>query len=574
MLKVLASNSLNLVAIMIAVVICSVALLFLIATFILNNIFHQRYHTKVKESVNSLRVFVIDVKSDRVRFFNRTNLRRKRSFSMTDFYNQFPASERERIITWVGDLLSNEEETPKYLEINVMIAKNHRNNYSILQVDKIDHEKQLIYLESYLLKYISTAKSKNNEFSNFISEDTFSKLLIKNNSKGYTLCFNFFEKKSISSEISHVVFAQIKDILTPFLNQKLVMLSYNETQIIICDFKASNRQNVLQLIGTLKNEINRLLSILSEDSVIGFSIGIVENRFFPLNSEKIIESVLTLAKIAKDDNEDFVFYEEGRSLESSSDSQHYRTEVERIIQDKRLKYLYRPIYDAARGRIHGYQMFVQPLDSFFGTVEELKSYAVRTEDDRELFATIARNGISRFIQERDGVTFKLFFPISFNELNYVNRTLTRIQDISSTHIVLICDENEIMDLPTDSNDAFIAQVRLFKSKGFEVALAINDNDLTLPSLLYEIFDGFLISVKSHISKKNNARQLPTFQRLIEKLLRYQKTIIATDIPSWDIVELILKFGVNYVSSEVIAPMDENILPISKKSITKIKSFNV
>ena len=50
--------------------------------------------------------------------------------------------------------------------------------------------------------------------------------------------------------------------------------------------------------------------------------------------------------------------------------------------------------------------------------------------------------------------------------------------------------------------------------------------------------------------------------------------IATDIPSWDIVELVLKFGVGFVSSEVIAPMDENILPISKKSITKIKSIKM
>ena len=558
--------------IMIAIIGGGLALLFLVSTFVLSDYFHQRYVQKVKDSTNSLRIFVVDVKNDNVRFFNRSHLRRKRTFSMTDFYNQFPASERERIITWIGDLLNKELDTPKYLEINVMISKSHRNNFSILQVDKIDYDKQLIYLESYLLKYISTAKLKYNEYSNFISIETFEKLLNKNNSKGYTLCFNFYEKKSVSEEIPHVLYAKLKDVLVPYLSAKTVMLSYNEHQIIVSDFKAASRSNVMQLMSTLKNDINKVLAISSGEADIAFSIGVVENKFFPQNADKIIETVLALSSIAKEDNEEFIFYEEGRSLDASTDVQHYRTEVERIIQDKRLRYLYRPIYDALRGRTLGYQMFVQPLDSFFGSIEELKSYAIRTEDDRELFATVARNGISKFIQERDGVTFRLFFPVSLNELNYVNRTMSHIQNISDTNIVLVCDENELVDL--ESIDPFLAAARLFKSKGYEVALAINDNDLTLSPLLYEIFDAYLISVKAHISKKNSARQLPSFQRLIEKLLRYQKTIIATDIPSWDIVELILKFGIGYVSSDVIAPMDENILPISKKSITKIKSIKV
>lgn len=568
-------NNNNMIFIMVAIIVGVLALIFFIATYVIDGLYQQKYNGKIKDSVNSLRVYIVDVKNDNVRFFNRSNLRRRRTITMTDFYNQFPATEREKIIAWIGDLLNKETDTPTYFEINVMISRNHKNIFSILQVDKIDYEKQLIYLESYLLRYITTAKNKkNSEFSNFTSVDAFSKQLVRNNFKGFTVCFNFFEKKSIGDEISHITYAQLKDALTPYLNQKLLMLSYNEHQIVACDFKATTKQGVLRLISTLKVEINRLLTITSEDSTIGFTIGVVDNSFFPNDAEKIIETALALSDVAREDDEEIIFYEEGRNIEANRDTQHYRTEVERIIQDKRLKYLYRPIYDAPRGRTLGYQMFVQPLDSFFGSIEELKSYAIRTEDDRELFATVARNGISRFIQERDGVTFKLFFPVSLNELNYINRTMSHIQNIKDTRIVLVCDENELVDLPTESSDSFLSMVRLFKSKGYEVALAINDNDLTLSPVLYESFDAYLISVKAHISRKNNSRQLPSFKRLVEKLLHFQKPIIATDIPSWDIVELILKYGIGLVSSEVIAPMDENILPISKKSITKIKSIKV
>ena len=205
---------------------------------------------------------------------------------------------------------------------------------------------------------------------------------------------------------------------------------------------------------------------------------------------------------------------------------------------------------------------------------ELKTYAIRTEDDKELFATIARNSITRFIQEKDGVSLRLFFPVAVNELPYVNRTFAHISNIKDANIVLILNEDELLNIDTEDHASILNIIKNFKSKGYEISLLITNDEATLPSHIYEIFDFFLLSVSSHITnRKLQNRQLPSFQALIEKLLRYHKPIIATSIPSMSLVEYVIKLGVEIVSSEAIAPKDENILPLNKKVIAKLKNMN-
>ena len=550
-------------------------LLGIVISFIVVQSKARHYGRDFEESANSLRVFIIDTKNDQVRFFNRSKLQKKKTATITAFYNQFPANERDKIITWIGDLLDDTPNTPKYLEINVLINYNKKSFFSLLQVSKVDHEKGLIYLESYILKYMYAPKRKESGVRKFLSREKFIKAVnLNHQGKGATFAINFFNKRTNENEISHLMFAQVKNILVPYIAPYRPMLEHNDNQIIISDLKIMQRTNLLAFINTLKSEINRLLLISSEQDSIGYSIGIAENKHFFNSADELLDTVIELSQIAKEDNKEFLIYEVGKTLSAENDAMHYRTEVERIIQDKKIKYLYRPIYNVGKGRMFGYQASFEPLDSFFDSIDELKSYAVRTEDDKELFSTISRNSITRFIQERDGVSLRLFFPISINEFEYVNRTFTHISSIKEANIVLILNEDDLLNVPKTNSDSIIQMIRSFKTKGYEIALLLNDNEAALASQTYEIFDFFLLSVSSHITnRKLQNRQLPSFQSLIEKLLRYHKPIIAINIPTWSLVEYVIKLGVEIVSSDSIAPADVNVLPLNKKAITKLKAMN-
>lgn len=563
------------ILILCGIALLAVVLIVLIVSFILAQTSSKRYQNDIYETSNSLRVFIIDAKNDKVRYFNRSRLQRKKTSTITAFYNQFPANERDKIITWVGDLLDDTPNTPRYLEINVLINFNKKSYFSLLQVTKVDHAKDIIYLESYILKYMYATKTKNIKVRKFLSREKFAACLnAYHQPKGVTFAIDFFNKRTLEEEIPHLIFSQIKNVLVPYITQYRPMIEHGDNKLIISDLKISQRTNMLAFINTLRNEINRLLMISAETDTIGFSFGVAENKFFYNNVDSLIDSVVELSQVAKEDGRDFLIYEEGKKINPEGDVLHYRTEVERIIQDKKIRYTYRPIYNVAKSRMLGYQAHFEPLDSLFDSIDELKSYAIRTEDDKELFATISRNSISRFIQQRDGVSLKLFFPLSINEIGYVNRTFSHISSIKDANIVLIFNELEILDLSSDDMDSTIQLIKTFKSKGYEVALLIDENEAALTSSAYEIFDFFMLSVSAHISnRKLQNRQLPSFQALIEKLLRYNRPILAIDIPTWSLVEYVIKLGIDIVSSDAIAPGDENILPLNKKAITKLKNMN-
>ena len=565
----------NELLLLIGIAISVLILLIVVLSFIIQHRDVNQFRKNVKESSNSLRVFVIDSHKDKVYFFNRARLRERRITSITEFYNQFPANERSKIISWIGRLLEGAPDTPMYLEINVLINYNKKSFFSLLKVEKVDRAKGLIFLESYLLKYMYAQKSKNAQIKKFLSREKYEDILFssRNKYKGITIAINFFNKRTLNPTISHLVFAQIKNVLVPYISPTRPMLEYLDDKIVISDLKISTRAGTIALINTFKNEINRLLMITSNEERVGYTFGAAENKNFS-SFDELIQTVTLLSDVAKDDKKDVIFHDIGHKVSSDGSVQHYRTEVERIVQDKKLKYEYRPIYNVTRNRLLGYQAFISPLDSFFDSIDELKTYALRTEDDKELFATIARNSISRFIQEKDGVTLRLFFPLSINEIPYVNRTFAHISSIKDTNIVLILSEDDLLSMPKDSNDSLIAMLKTFKSKGYEVSLLINNKETALPPQIYEAFDYFLISVTSHLTgRRVQGRQLPTFQSLIEQLLRYNKPIVATDIPTWELVEYIIKLGIEIVSSEAISQRSENVLPLSKKALTKLKNMN-
>ena len=553
------------------ILVLAIVLIFYIIS--LRSSVHQK--NLIHNASNTIRICKIDLKNYEVLYFDRNLPKDKFVLSLSDFYNLFAEDDREKVINWIADLIDPNKETPNSLESNIIARKNRKRFFVTLQVQKIDYKNQIIHLENYMLRYMPVSRVLGFDTKHFLNKEAFAKQYNEYGyNRGITINLSLYNKINESSDVSKLVMNQIMNLLTPYITLRRPMHLYDSKQIIICDFSATTKQKSISTINTIKNDINKFLSLNSFENEIGYVMGVVENRYFMNDFENLLENALRLAKIGIEDNQDVIFYEEGYKFDEQKYAQHYRTEVEKIIQDKKLKYFYQPIYNVESKRCIGYQSFVEPFDSFFETIDELKKYAVRTEDDRELFATIARNTITRFIEEKDGVLLKLFFKVSINELDYINRIFSYISRIKDTHIVIVVNESELEPIIQDGSEAFVNNLRTLKSKGYQVALLIDDNDLTLSDQLYEAFDYYLLSVKSHIShRKSTSRQLPTFQGLIEKLLKYRKQIIAVDVPTWDLVELVINLGVNIISSDAIAPQDENILPLPKKSITKLENIN-
>ena len=562
------NNVIELIMLIVGALALAAAVL-IIVLFAISNHRDDNHDKEIRDLSNSLRIFVIDVQNDTVRYFNSAHLRDRKTSSITAFYNQFSSKERENLINWIGHLLENNDDTPKFLEVNVYIQASKQSATSILEVQKIDYQKQVIYLESHLLQTTFKAKHKG-EKPDFSKKDYLFKRILMSNGRGATFAFNFYNVLTKTADISQLAYADIRDIMVGFSEEDIVVTEEKFGQILISNFNVKGRSEMNEFIETVKSRINRFLLIKSYSDVINYTIGVIENSENFRDADTLIKNVLMVSDLTKDSENQIAYFNDIKTLLIDDQGKQFRTDVQEVIEDNKLLYYFQPIYNIDRRRIIAYKSTVVPYDSYFHEIDTLKNYAMRTEDDKELFSTITKNVISRFVQEKNDAHYLLFYPVSFNEINFVNKSLGHINGVSDANIVLVLKERDLSARPDEyEEEALINSIRNFKSKGYGVALEIDDDILTLSPNLYGAFDYFNLSVATHISKKNAGRNLPSFQGLIEKLLHYEKPIVALDIQSWDIVELVYRLGVPNICSDAIAMPAENILPLQKKIITKL-----
>ena len=523
----------------------------------------------IKDLTNKSRMYLIDVKNDKVSYFSASNLKERKSSSITVFYNLYQSKEREKLITWVGALLDKNSDTPKYLEVKIYSKKSKHHLPIMLEVEKIDYDKQIIFMESHILQNELIARRHGTRLA-FSKRDILYKRILMSNGKGVTCFFNLFNKVTKDSDISQLVYADLKDIILSFISDDVMMVEEKLGQIIITNFNIKEKSEVLNFINEIKIKINRYLLIKSYSNDISLSIGIIDNSESFRDVNALIKNVISLSNICKDSDEQIAFYSESKMLLTEESENEYRSDVQSIIEDNKLKYFFQPIVSVDNSKVFAYKSSVQPIDSFFEELENLKIYAKRTDDDKELFSTITKNVISRFSQEKYEYNQKLFFPLSFNELDYATRTLSHTPGANTVDIVLVLYEKDLSNLPDDYDDEALNKLILsFKTKGYSVALEIDDDILTLSPSLYSVFDYFILSVASHMSKNNTGSDLPTFQGLIEKLLHYEKPLVALDIKTWDTVELVYHLGISNICADAISEKAENIMPLPKKMLTKI-----
>ena len=539
-----------------------------------NGIFQRAFDDKS----NSVRIFILDTKKDQVSYFNVTSVSKIRRCSMGDFYSMFPVSEQKNVIQWVNSLMDDSDNASEYLETDMTETRSRRQYFSMLQVEKIDRESGIIHIQSYLMKYMVTSKGSTTKTTHGLSTMSEVEEALRNNgkSRGITIVFRFCYKKitDVDKEIDPLVFNYFKNALYPFLTNKRFLLHCSPNELLVMDLRIDDRPKALYLLRSCFGELNRYLSLNGLSSSIDVRAGVVEHRRLAKELDRVIDEARRLASEAYSTKETIIWYEKDRQTRSFLDDSSYRTEVERIINEKKLTYKFRPVLTSPEAEVMGYLTKPEALNNAFASMEDLKDYAVRTDDDRALFTTVAKETVARFLAQTPDPKKKLFYPVRYLELRYMLVTFARIPKVKSVSMVLMFRENDINEqLSNIDMDAVIDEMRSIKAKGYEIGLFLQSAQLQLPTELYAVYDYFICSFAfAGTSRDMDARIRSQLHSLVEKLLKYHKPIIASDVSGWPALDLLVKSGLRYVSSDVIAPYDVMMNPIPPHNAKRIKDM--
>ncbi len=542
----------------------------------------KKFHQQVSYESTTTRIFIIDVQKNNYVVFNKSDISHKKSAELFSFYSSFHPNDIERVKSWIFDICTHKQDTSEYLEADVLLNHNHSICFSLLRLIEYKPEVGLIHLESHLLKYITplNAPKKKNEGkkspTGIVKRSQIMTLINRNKSlSGYTYCIRFFytKQKVISNDkIERYMIMNLKNAVYPFASNSKTprqIMDNGDNEIFLFDLRLNNKESAILLASSIARAIKRETEVNGFAGYINFSIGISENGVFYQDYDAIEEKAREACIMGQTNSKEVTLYR--RNSDASKELIQYNEQVEHLLKDNVLRFLYRPIINVRNSQLIGYFEYVKAYDSPFSTFSEMSKYASRINKNLDLFAIVCKNVIPKFIMERPDDAVKLFLTISMIDINSVIDIISSVRNYKKANIILVLDEQEVNE-NSHNTELLIQTLQNLKSNGFHLALSLKDKNLLLNDKVYFAFNYFVVGSAMMEEVKENNRIRLSLYALFESLLKYNRPIIATDLDGWQAVELIIKSGINYISSDAVSPSNDMLLPVEKKKMEKVSAM--
>lgn len=564
------------------VVIALGFLTFLIVSLSISSERDYKYVERMKTESTTLRVFVIDVKKNSVVYFNRSDLRNKKQIDLNSFYSHFHTNDVDKIKNWIYSICTDYRSADRYLEADVIVDHGRTTYFSLLKLMKYDPNEGVIHIESFILKYITpnnapNKKKKKSPYTGVVKRSTMESLIVKEKSlKGFTYAIRFYyirQKVLSNDKIERYMIMTLKNVIYPYASNPRIsrqIIDTGDNELLLFDLRIASRDEAMVLATSIAHSIKKCIGVNGFADSINFSVGVVENAQYYQDLDSMILKAQEACMSAQHHGQEILLYQ--KQAAPLVELNRYREEVENLMQPNSLRYLFRPIFDVKKNRTIGYFEYVKAYNTPFTSFAEMSKYAAKVDMSKEFFAMIARYVIPKFASEKQEDYWRLFMLVSLQDIDHMAEILKQIPQVKDIHLVLVFNEQEINENATHLellNDS----LKSLRSDGFELAMLMKDKNLLLDPSVYYNFDYFVAgSMMIGEIKKNNRIRL-SIHSLIESLLKYHRPIIATDLEGWQSIELIIKSGVDIVSSETISSSNDMLLPIEKKKIDKLVAMD-
>ena len=553
-------------------------IVFLVLTYIFSSRRDQKYDKRIKAESTTLRIYIIDVKNNKVTYFNRSDLKSKREIDMTTFYSHFHINDVDKIKSWVYSICTDYKNADNYLEADVVINHGRSTYFSLLKLQKYDPNEGIIHLESFILKYITpnnstSKKKKKSPFTGVVKRSTMESLILKEKSlKGFTFAIRFYyiRQKFLSNDkIERYMIVTLKNVVYPYASNPRVsrqIIDGGENELLLFDLRIASRDEAMVLATSMAHNIKKCIGVNGFADSINFSIGVVENAQYYQDFDSMVVKAQEACMSAQHNGQEILLYQKQAAPLIELD--RYREEVENLMKPNSLRYLFRPIFDVSKRKTIGYFEYIKAYDSPFASFAEMSKYAAKVDMSKQFFAMISRYVIPKFASEKQSDDLRLFMLVSLQDIEHMYEILSQIPQSKLIHLVLVFNEQEINENASNL-ELLNNSLKKLRSGHFELAMLMKDKNLLLDPSVYYNFDYFVAgSMMIGEIKKNNRVRL-SIHSLIESLLKYHRPIIATDLEGWQSIELIIKSGVSIVSSETISSSNDMLLPLEKKKIEKL-----
>lgn len=614
--------------------IFAIGFLVLLISFIVSEAKQKSYAAALAEQTSSTRIFIVDLKESSAVYFNANSPSRVRKITLAEFYSHFASDNQKELINWVNALCDQSANVPDSLETDVYDAKAHRTYFSMLQKESVDPVRRVIHLRSYLFKYMPSNRSSGGGNHGVVKTEELTHTLDSHSAKrGVVVAYRFRYKNPANAEkeIQPLTMNQIKNALAPVV-PKGCFAQIDGNELVTADLKVSERNKANFFASSGLAAVNRYLSLHDLDSSIAVSAGFVERYVFGGKGEEVLSKADEMARKAENEEATKPVRFSGVSALNESDDIGALS-VSLVISQKKFSFSFRPIYGVSEKTTVGYFLDTKPVDSPWTSLTDLQNAARNQNLGTELFSAESNGALSRFYAEahkEEGIAVAtgknmlggvvvpaskpaseasvdtlcpipikptsttsfpyvkdaLFYPTTLMDKDLLFKNMPRLLRKYRMPLVLLFSQQDLMNNLKTMNtpggytiEGFRSMITGLKGKGFNVGLLVSGELEPRLQSLFESFDAFVVAFSPEDSSTDvNSRLRAKLHSLVEKLLKYNRPIIATDLPGWPAVGLVAQSLMAselkdvFLSSDVIAPYDQELRPIGDKPLRRLQSY--
>ena len=568
----------------IIIVVFVLLMTFFIVSFSLNSKKMQMYNQLIQDQCYTIRIYIINVRKNTVTYFNRSDIKDKKTIDISTFYQRFHPNDIEKVKSWIFSICMNVKTADQFIEADILKHRGKGSSFSLLKLIKYNPNVGLIHLESHLLRYITPAnavvkRKKNNKglIAGVVKRSVMENVISKAKTKaGFTFDIKFIyhkQKMLAHDKIERFMLMTLKNEIYPFLKVNKIprqIIEENDNEILLFDLKITSKESALLLANSIAHALNKCIGVNGFQDSVTFCIGIVENVNYSQDFSLLIAKAKEAAILASQSDTQILLYRS--TFEEQTEVVKYKHSINELIKNKDLRFLFRPIVDVSKETVIGHFQYTKAYNTPMSNYVELSKFASKTDENRNLLAFVAKQVLPKFNSEKKHKNDKLFFHVSLLDVDNLLEIFPQIPSSKTIKIVVMFDEQEVNDL-SYKEDELKLKFQKLKDEGYEIALFIKDKNLILDPSIYYGFDYFVAGASMVAEIRKNNRVRVSIHNLIEQLLKYKKPIIVTDLEGWQAIELIIKSGINLISSETILASNDMIIDIDKRKMTKLESIS-
>ena len=559
----------------------------------------QQARKRILYELNAESAIVIDLENKKVRLINFKKLDNTVIMEYSAFLENFYEEDIKKFDKWAknlatGQILADSEDTVKLFSF-CTCSKTKKDflkyTYRLMFCcTKINKEKKTLYLNTHFLYNlpIKDKKISNKNSLGIYSIKEINQMYIQNTFRyGVMFFVKLYKKNNLPSSFNEY---EIRYMLLNALCKKFKKLRTHSYYYVFSDndpleliaircksneigINARNISTVGKITNYIKRQIVYIEYLLEVKGFAGFyDYVITASQISKLDKDftKSVDMLDKLASIAKEDKLKYLVYkDEFGSSQNIEDS--YKAELAKIIRLNLLTVNFLPIYRIANVRVMnpGYIAIVEPKQSLFKNMEEVKKVAIKYEQVKDLTSLIVRDVVPVFNDEKENLTAKLGLLLSVSQLEFMVRSFPHMNGTDDLNLILVLNNDDLVFLENEKESenlkaTFYNQIDVLKARGYEIYLKIEVGNYILREKTYQIFDGYFVVSNLPSTIKLQSRSVQDSYALYNKMLKLGKPVVSYRAQSWQEIELLVKRGVYSFATETLSEPSSVLLPIKKK----------